>query len=337
MCSQLEFSAEQFANTTTVDLCGLMVSVNATPMLAYDGDSLGLPPAGRRRAAAYVIEFTFATPVRPLSLELVGVSDTADAGAVHSLHLYGGSLNITNNVTSLVAVAPATTTAAMATTATETTAETTAAGTDTGATTTDTTSMASSDATNATTTATVEAPPATTLSVRLEIDDANVRFKTLKVQVAATATTAPVSTTSTTEARGLTDTTAAEWYLMEAGPLVLWMWLAIGGGVLLLAIIIIAVVCIVRRKGDDDDDDMEMYSHRDMSPAPVAPPTPVRSAFDEAPSSAGNTITSDSDKNYTSLNEFKVATTDALPPPPMTESRDSTYQALPSQQGSGRF
>jgi hypothetical protein len=108
---------------------------------------------------------------------------------------------------------------------------------------------------------------------------------------------------------------------MEAGPLVLWMWLAIGGGVLLLAIIIIAVVCIVRRKGSDDDDDMEMYSHRDMSPpAPVSPPTPVRSAFDEAPSSAGNTITSESaDKQYASLNEFKVATSDTLPPPPLTE------------------
>jgi hypothetical protein len=58
-----------------------------------------------------VLEFTFAAPVRPLSLELVGVGDTGDAGTVRSLHLYGGALNITSNVTSLVAVAPATTTA----------------------------------------------------------------------------------------------------------------------------------------------------------------------------------------------------------------------------------
>lgn len=314
-----------------------MVSINATPALAFDGELLGLPSAGRRRDAAYVLEFTFAMPVRPLSLELVGVSESDAAGLVRSVHLYGGALNITTNVTSLVAIAPATTT----TTAASTTAETTATGTDDGSSSTtsaDSTTAASDTATIGTTVA-VEVPPATTTSIRLEVDDATVRFKALKVQIASVATTAQAVTTVSDQSRGIETPGEVEWYLMEAGPLVLWMWLAIGGGVLLLAIIIIAVVCIVRRKGSDDDDDMEMYSHRDMSPpAPVSPPTPVRSAFDEAPSSAGNTLTSESaDKQYASLNEFKVATGDTLPPPPLTETRDSTYQALPSQGGSVRY
>lgn len=339
MCSQLEFSAASFGNGTSFEQCGLMVSINATPALAFDGESLGLPPAGRRRDAAYVLEFTFAMPVRPLSLELVGVAESAAAGTVRSVHLYGGALNITTNVTSLVAIAPATTTTttAAATTAADTTTTGTADG---SATTTADTTAAASDSTTVGTTAAVEAPPATTTSIRIEVDDATVRFKALKVQVASTATTTTVAaTTGSDQSRGIEAPGTVEWYLMEAGPLVLWMWLAIGGGVLLLAIIIIAVVCIVRRKGSDDDDDMEMYSHRDMSPpAPVSPPMPVRSAFDEAPSSAGNTLTSESaDKQYASLNEFKVATGDTLPPPPLSETRDSTYQALPSQGGSARY
>jgi hypothetical protein len=42
--------------------------------------------------------------------------------------------------------------------------------------------------------ASVEAPPPTTTSIRIEVDDAHVRFKALKVQVASTATTVSATT-----------------------------------------------------------------------------------------------------------------------------------------------
>jgi hypothetical protein len=322
MCATLEFGALLFNGTTNSSLCGVTVSITTEPALVVDADGLlGPPPVNRRRAgAAYNVTFTFSEPIRPAVLLMEGVDAQVLAGQVLAANLPGGALNITSNTTQLVAAPP-------------TAAPTTTAATTTSATTAETANATTDGTESTTTTAATEAPvaemlPVSITTLTLQIDDSNVRFKSISVQKPFAATTATVLTSgSTTMAAAIAPET--EWYLMEAGPLLLWHWLAAGGGLLVLIVIIIIIVCVVKRKkGRSSDDEYEMYSHRDMVvPAAAAvtlAPVPVRSPYDGA--------TIKSEDNYSSVGVASLAPPSLAPPETLSEtgSQRETYQALPT-------
>jgi len=323
MCATLDFGALLFNGTTNSSLCGVMVSITTEPALVVDGDGLLGPPVNRRRAgAAYNVTFTFSELIRPGALLLEGVGAQV-AGQVLAANLPGGALNITSNTTQLVAAPPtaAPTTTAATTTTAETTTETVIM-------------MANSTESTTSATPTTEAPaaemlPISIISLTLQIDDSNVRFKSISVQKPFPATMATVLTSGATTTMAAAIAPETEWYLMEAGPLLLWHWLAAGGGLLVLIVIIIIVVCVAKRKkGRSNDDEYEMYSHRDMvvpaAAAVTSAPVPVRSPYDGA--------TIKSEDNYSSVGVASLAPPALAPPETLSEtgSQRETYQALPT-------
>jgi hypothetical protein len=279
MCAALDFGALLFNGTTNSSLCGVAVSITTEPALVVDADGLlGPPPVNRRRAgAAYNVTFTFSEPIRPAVLLMEGVDAQVQAGRVLAANLPGGALNITSNTTQLVAAPP-------------TAAPTTTAATTTSATTAETANATTDGTESTTTTAATEAPvaemlPVSITTLTLQIDDSNVRFKSISVQKPFAATTATVLTS----VGGSTATIVTAEKEEEGVP----GWaigVAVAGGVLLVILVIVLIVCASKGKSSARTVSTKSQPAVEMQPKASPEASDVGSANGGASASTASSI-----------------------------------------------